>query len=333
MPRTIWKGAISFGLVNVPIVVHPATQSQRLDFDWIDKRDNSPVGYQRINKRTGKPIEAENIVKGYQYEKGDYVFLNDEDFRRANVAATQTIDVLNFVDRDQVPIYYFDTPYYLAPDRRGEKGYVLFREVLRDSGLLAIASVVLHTKQHLAALMPLDDVLLMVTMRYANEIRDIGDLNLPEGKGEHAPAKRELQMATRLVEDMTQDWDPEQYKDEYREDLLRTIEDKIEAGKTHTLEEPDPDSEGRAPAKVIDLMSMLKRSIEERSGSSKTSSSPKSATRKTATAAKKSSGAKSARSSSSTAATKSKAATKSTRSSTARKTASNSSTGGRRKTG
>ncbi|MDX3893170.1 Ku protein [Pusillimonas sp.] len=290
MARVIWKGAITFGLVHVPIVLHPATRVTRLDFDWIDKRDNSPVGYQRINKRTGKPIEAENIVKGYEYEKGDYVFLNDEDFKRANTAATQSIDVLSFVQASEVPLYYFDTPYYLAPDKRGDKGYVLFREVLRKSGLLALASVVLHSKQYLAAMLPLDDVLMLVTMRYADEIRDAGELDIPQGK-DSAPSAREMQMASRLLEDMTQPWDPEQYRDEYRDDLMATIEEKIASGRTHSLEEAE-EAPRRKSGKVIDLMSMLQRSIEERgSGSDKAASGPAKKTpsaRKTSkTAAKK----------------------------------------------
>ena len=271
MARVIWKGAITFGLVHVPIVLHPATRVTRLDFDWIDKRDNSPVGYQRINKRTGKPIEAENIVKGYEYEKGDYVFLNDEDFKRANTAVTQSIDVLSFVQASEVPLYYFDTPYYLAPDKRGDKGYVLFREVLRKSGLLALASVVLHSKQYLAAMLPLDDVLMLVTMRYADEIRDAGELDIPQGK-DSAPNAREMQMASRLLEDMTQPWDPKQYRDEYRDDLMATIEEKIASGRTHSLEEAE-EAPRRKSGKVIDLMSMLQRSIEERGGASGKASS------------------------------------------------------------
>lgn len=264
MARVIWKGAITFGLVHVPIVLHSATRVTRLDFDWIDKRDNAPVGYQRINKRTGKPIESEHIVKGYEYEKGDYVFLNDEDFKRANTAATQSIDVLSFVQASEVPLYYFDTPYYLAPDKRGAKGYVLFREVLRDSGLLALASVVLHSRQYLAAMLPLGDVLMLVTMRYADEIRDASELDIPQGK-QDAPNNREMQMAARLLEDMTQEWNPEQYRDEYREDLLATIEQKIADGKAHALEEAD-EAPRRKSGKVIDLMSMLQRSIDERKG-------------------------------------------------------------------
>src|SRR5690606_33460524 len=272
MARVIWKGAITFGLVHVPIVLHAATRATRLDFDWIDKRDNSPVGYQRINKRTGKPIEGEHIVKGYEYEKGDYVFLNDEDFKRANAAATQSIDVLSFVQASEVPLFYFDTPYYLAPDKRGDKGYVLFREVLRKSGLLALASVVLHSRQYLAALLPLDDVLMLVTMRYADEIRDAGELDIPKGK-DSAPSAREMQMASRLLEEMTQPWDPEQYRDEYRDDLMATIEEKIASGRTHSLDEATQ-APRRKSGKVIDLMSMLQRSIEERGGAAGKSGTP-----------------------------------------------------------
>ncbi|HUH88841.1 MAG TPA: Ku protein [Pusillimonas sp.] len=263
MPRVIWKGAITFGLVHVPIVLHAATRVTRLDFDWIDKRDNSPVGYQRINKRTGKPIEGEHIVKGYEYEKGEYVFLNDEDFKRANESATQSVDVFGFVKAAQVPLYYFDTPYYLAPDKRGDKGYALFREVLRKSGLLALAYVVLHTKQYLAALMPLDDVLMLVTLRYADEIRDTDDLNIPRDK-QSLPAPRELQMAQRLLDEMTQPWDPAQYRDQYRDDLMSTIEEKIASGRTHSLDESS--AAPRKSGKVIDLMAMLQRSIDERKG-------------------------------------------------------------------
>lgn len=266
MARVIWKGAIAFGLVNVPIVLHAATRVTRLDFDWIDKRDNAPVGYQRINKHTGKPIDSEHIVKGYEYEKGEYVFLSDEDFKRANTAATQSVDVLSFVKAEEVPLYFFDTPYYLAPDKRGAKGYALFREVLRKSGLIALASVVLHTRQYLAAILPLDDVLMLVTMRYADEIRDASELDIPTGK-ENMPGAREMEMASRLLDDMTTPWDPEQFRDEYRDDLMATIEEKIESGRTHVVDEADAPAR-RQSGKVIDLMSMLQRSIDERKGSS-----------------------------------------------------------------
>ena len=269
MPRTIWKGAISFGLVHVPIVVHAATRPQRLDFDWIDRRDDAPVGYQRINKRTGKPVASEDIVKGYEYEKGEYVYMNDEDFKRANVAATQTVEIQGFVDAAEVPIYYYDTPYYLAPDRRGEKGYVLLREVLRQAGRLGLARVVLHTRQYLCALLPQGDALMLITLRYAGEILSADDLDLPAGKTA-APAARERDMALRLVEDMTGSWDPQAYRDDYREDLLAAIEKKIKAGRTHVLAEAEDGAKApRESAKVIDLMSLLKQSIEQRGGARK----------------------------------------------------------------
>ena len=269
MPRTIWKGAISFGLVHVPIVVHAATRPQRLDFDWIDRRDDAPVGYQRINKRTGKPVASEDIVKGYEYEKGEYVYMNDEDFKRANVAATQTVEIQGFVDAAEVPIYYYDTPYYLAPDRRGEKGYVLLREVLRQAGRLGLARVVLHTRQYLCALLPQGDALMLITLRYAGEILSADDLDLPAGKTA-APAARERDMALRLVEDMTGPWDPQAYRDDYREDLLAAIEKKIKAGRTHVLAEAEDGAKApRESAKVIDLMSLLKQSIEQRGGARK----------------------------------------------------------------
>ncbi|MBO9329339.1 Ku protein [Achromobacter xylosoxidans] len=269
MPRTIWKGAISFGLVHVPIVVHAATRPQRLDFDWIDRRDDAPIGYQRINKRTGKPVASEDIVKGYEYEKGEYVYMNDEDFKRANVAATQTVEIQGFVDAAEVPIYYYDTPYYLAPDRRGEKGYVLLREVLRQAGRLGLARVVLHTRQYLCALLPQGDALMLITLRYAGEILSADDLDLPAGKTA-APAARERDMALRLVEDMTGPWDPQAYRDDYREDLLAAIEKKIKAGRTHVLAEAEDGAKApRESAKVIDLMSLLKQSIEQRGGARK----------------------------------------------------------------
>src|SRR5690606_11224366 len=149
-----------------------------------------------------------------------------------------SVDVLNFVKADDVPLYYFDTPYYLAPDKRGAKGYALFREVLRESGLIALASVVLHTRQYLAAILPLDDVLMLVTKRYADEIRHASELDIPTGK-ESMPNAREMEMASTLLKGMTAPWDPEQCRDEYRDDLMATIEEKIESGRTHAVEEAD----------------------------------------------------------------------------------------------
>ena len=264
MSRTIWRGAISFGLVHVPIVVHPGARAARLNFDWIDKRDHAPVGYQRINKNTGKVIDSEDIVKGYEYEKGEYVFMSDADFDNANIAATQTIELLDFVAAEEVPLYYFDTPYYLAPDKRGNKGYALLRDALKQSDRIGLANVVLHTKQHLAAVMAMGEVLVMMTMRYANEILPIEELEVPEegGKGKDAPTKAEIDMAMKLVESMTRAFEPERYVDTYREDLLAAIDKKVKAGKTHELTDTREEAPERESAQVIDLMAVLRRSIE-----------------------------------------------------------------------
>src|SRR5918993_395971 len=214
MPRVLWKGAISFGLVHVPVSLYPASRSEGVSFDMIDKRDFSPVGYRRYNKRTGEEISRENIVKGYEYEKGEYVVVTEEDFKQANVEATQTVDIVAFVDAASVAPYYYDTPYYLEPGKRGEKGYALLREVLRKTGRVGIANVVIRSKQHLAALIPLERMLLMNTLRFANEIRSMEDLDLPaEGKG--GLNEKEIAMAERLVDDMSEEWKPEQFKDTY----------------------------------------------------------------------------------------------------------------------
>lgn len=265
MARVVWKGAISFGLVQVPVVLHPGARRASLDFDWIDDRDLAPVGYQRINKRTGKPIASEHIVKGYQYEKGEYVLMSDEDFHQANPTAAQTVEIDCFVRARELPPYYFDTPYYLVPDKRGAKGYALLRETLRRTDRVGIANVVLHNKQHLAAVMVVGDMLVLNTMRYADEIVSQEGLDVPPADLEASGiSAREVNMAQRLVDDMTEKWHPERFHDAYREDLLARIEDKIESGQTHELTQPRQEARAGSGAKVIDLMSMLRQSIESR---------------------------------------------------------------------
>ncbi|MCO4861151.1 Ku protein [Cupriavidus sp. WGlv3] len=267
MPRTIWKGAIAFGLVNIPVVLRPASRSQSLDLDLLDVRDMAPVGYQRINKSTGKPVDKAHIAKGYQYAKDEYVLLSDEDFRRANVEATQTVDIVSFVDAESIPPYYFDTPYYLEPDKRGERGYALLHETMRRTGKAALALVVLRARQHLAAMLVHDDALVLNTMRFADEVLPIAELRLPKvasGKATGARA-REIEMASKLVEDMTEDWAPEQYRDTYRDDLMARIEEKIESGKTHQLTPPAEEEEApRQGAKVIDMVALLRQSLGKR---------------------------------------------------------------------
>ncbi len=266
MPRGLWKGAISFGLVNVPVELFSAEKrSTELDLTMLDRRDLAPVGYKRYNKATGEDVPWSEIVKGYEYEDGKYVVLSEEDFRRANVEATKTVDIQAFVDAGEVPPLYFETPYYLVPGKRGEKAYALLREALKKAGRIGIATVVIRTRQYLAALIPYGDLLLMNTIRYAAEIRPVAELGIPEAslKGAKVTAK-EIDLALRLIDDMAEPWKPEQYKDTYREDLLRRIEEKVKAGQTEEITEPAREgAEEKAPgAEVIDLMALLRKSVE-----------------------------------------------------------------------
>lgn len=269
MPRVVWKGAIAFGLVHVPVALYPASTTNRLDLDLLDRRDFAPVGYQRINKRTGEPVSPSDIVKGYQYEDGQYVVVTDEDFREANVEATQTVEIVGFVSQDDIPPYYFDTPYYLEPGRRGEKGYALLRETLRRTARVGLALVVIRSRQYLAAVIPVGAMLLMNTLRFADEIRSMDELKLPgEDLKKLGVSARELDMAERLVEGMVEDWEPEQYRDTYRDDLMARIEAKIESGRTHVLAETSAPEPAEAGAEVVDLMALLKRSLEGRTARS-----------------------------------------------------------------
>lgn len=264
MARIVWKGAIVFGLVHIPISLKAAAHSEDLDFDWLDRRDMSPVGYSRINKSTGKVIDREFIVKGYEYSKGEYVILSDEDFKRAKPEATQTVEILSFVKTEDIPVYFFETPYFLEPDRRAEKGYALLREALRKSGRSGLARVVLHARQHLAALLVEGDVLMLNTMRFANEILPATDVKVPSQK-ETKPTARELAMAERLVTDMSEPWKPERYADDYRDSLLAVIDQRIHGGKTELLNEPGQPQTARKSAQVIDLVALLKESINSHS--------------------------------------------------------------------
>jgi DNA end-binding protein Ku len=266
MARGLWKGAISFGLVNVPVELFSAEKrSAELDLTLLDKRDLAPVGYKRVNKATGKEVPWAEIVKGYEYDDDKYVVLSEEDFRRANVEAAKTVEILAFVDLAEIEPLFFETPYYLAPGKRGEKAYALLRETLRKSGKAGIATVVIRTRQYLAALIPRDEVLVLNTLRYANELKDVDDLGIPTSafKGPRVTAK-EIDMALRLVEDMSDGWKPEQYKDTYGEDLLARIKEKIKKGQTEEITEPEKEAKEREGAEVIDLMALLKKSVGQK---------------------------------------------------------------------
>ncbi len=246
--------------------LHTAARSSTLSLDMLDKRDFAPIGYQRYNKSTGKVVDWDDVVKGYEYEKGEYVVLTDEDFRRANVEASRTIDIQTFVDRDSISPYYFDTPYFLVPDKGGERVYALLREALEQSKKLAVATFVLRSRQHVAALMPVDDVIVLNTLRYQEEIQKAPAITA--AKKSNGASSRELDMALKLIDEMTEKWHPEQFTNTYHDDLMKRIEQKVKSGQTHSLTQPEAEAaEPRAAGgKVVDLMSLLQRSLEQRGG-------------------------------------------------------------------
>jgi DNA end-binding protein Ku len=252
------------------VSLHTAARANEIDLDLLDKRDFAPVGYQRYNKSTGKVVPWNEVVKGYEYEKGEYVVLTDEDFRRANVEASRTIDIQTFVDRDAIAPYYFDTPYFLVPDKNGERVYALLREALEQSKKLAVATFVLRSRQHVAALMPVDKIIVLNTLRFQQEIQPHPDVAAAVAKKTGATSGRELTMALKLVEEMSEKWKPEQFTDTYRDDLMKRIEQKVKAGQTHALTEPEGEVTERATGgggKVVDLMSLLQRSLEQKGAS------------------------------------------------------------------
>lgn len=264
MARAIWKGSISFGLVNVPITLFPAEERSELHFRMLDHRDRSRVRYSRVNETTGEEIPWGQIVRGYEYEDGQYVLIEPEDFERVAVEATKTIDIEQFVPAKEVDYVYFDKPYYLVPGKGGEKGYVLLRESLRRSGKMGIARVVIRTRQYIAGLIPEGDALLLDLMRYHEEIRSTDQFDLPrKPMSEYRISDREIKMAEQLIDSMTDAWDPSVYKDEYRERLQAYIEEKARSpeGTTRAASGEQAESGG---GQVVDMMELLKRSVDER---------------------------------------------------------------------
>ncbi len=274
--RSIWKGAISFGLVNIPITLYPATRREELRFHFLRKSDLSPINNKRVAEADGKEVAWEEIVRGYQYEKGRFVVLNDDDFSRVDVEATQTVDIQEFVEVEDIDPMFFAKPYYMEPGKGGDKAYNLLREVLRGTKKVGIAKVVIKTRQHLAAVKPQGEVLVLELMHFAEEIIDSGELHLPR---ETKLAKKESDMARQLVESMTGQWDAEKYKDEYKDALLEVIEEKVAAG---GKEAPKPKkTKGAKATNVIDLVAILQKSIQEH-GSSRSKKAPRQKARRKA---------------------------------------------------
>ena len=273
--RVIWKGAISFGLVHVPVALYPASSEGGVDFDWLDKRSMDPVGYKRINKRTGKEIRSTDIVKGVKIEEGHYVVLSDQEIKDAFPKTTQTIEIEAFVQAAEIPFVYLERPYYLEPVAKGEKVYALLREAMAQAGVIGIARVVLHTKEHLAALIPAGPALIMNTLRWSSEIRDPAELKLPAA-GKSSLKDGDLKMAARLVADMTQTWKPGDYSDNFTNAIHALVKQREKAGKTETVQPLEGDAEPASPSNVVDLTELLRKSL---GGRGKTSAPAKAVTK------------------------------------------------------
>jgi DNA end-binding protein Ku len=265
MARAFWKGSISFGLVEIPVTLRPALQTKELSFTLLNRKDFAPVGNRRYDKNTGREVAWDDIVRGYEYEPGEYVVLSDEELKRANPAATQTIEILEFVDGAEIDPLYYDTPYYVEPQKKASKSYALLREALEKSGKVGIARVVLRTRQHIAALLVRDDVLVLNLLRYPHELRATDRLDVPDRKGAKGATAAEVRMAEQLIEGMTGRWEPARFKDEYRDDVMALVRKKVRSNQTHTILEPEPGEEPPAPRReVVDLMPLLKQSLERR---------------------------------------------------------------------
>lgn len=260
--RVLWKGAITFGLVHIPVGLHTASTDQAIDFDWLDKRSMDPVGYKRINKKTGKEIDRDNIVKGFEYEDGHYVIISPQEIEAAYPRTTQTIEILSFVDAAEIPFLFLERPYYLAPINKGQKVYALLRETLVRTGKIGLAKVVIQTKQHLAALVPSGPALVLNLMRWGDEVKPMDGLDLPaEGVKAAGLSAAELKMAEQLVADMSGRFDPAEFQDEFKQAVMSLVDKKVKAGKTETVVQPEEEVPSGG-AQVIDLTELLARSLK-----------------------------------------------------------------------
>lgn len=277
--RTLWKGAITFGLVHIPVGLHTAATQEGVDFDWLDKRSMDPVGYKRVNKRTGREITKENIVKGVEYEDGKYVIISPQEIESVFPKTIQTITIERFIEANELPFVFLERPYYVAPINKSDKVYALLREALISTGKIGLAKVVIATKQHLAALVPSGPALVLSLLRWGDEVKTLEELELP-AEGRKAVSAAELKMATQLVKEMSGKWNPADFKDEFRIRVMKLVGKKAKAGEGKTVLEPE--EEAPQSADVIDLTALLQRSLKGGQNSSS-----KSAAKKTSTTAKK----------------------------------------------
>lgn len=255
----IWKGSLTFGLVNIPVELKTAVRADHISFRLLHKEDLSPVKYERVCSADGETVPWNEIVKGYEYDKGKFVVLTDEDFKAAALEHSKTIDILDFVKEDEIDPRYFETPYYLVPSKGGEKPYALLREAIRQTGSVGIGKIIIRQTQHLAGVKVVGDALVLEIMRFANELVDAKEFNFPDRS---AVRPQELQMAEQLVANLAEPFDPSRYTDDYRANLMKVIKAKMK-GKKVKLEEPEGEAQDSG---VLDLMSRLRASLEEGSG-------------------------------------------------------------------
>jgi DNA end-binding protein Ku len=264
MARPIWNGSLTFGLVNIPVELHTAVRSHRPRFRLLHATDKSPVRFERICIRDGHPVAWEDLVKGYELSKGHFVVLTRDDFKAAAVEKTKSVDIIDFVDASEIDDRFFEQPYYLLPNRNGERPYALLREAMRESGRIGIAKFVLHDEQHLAAVEVIGDALVVTVMRFADELVDAHDFAFPRIE----VRKQELALARTIIGHLAAKWDPAKYTDEYRENLLRIIRGKAR-GKAI-----EPRHRGaKRPSNVVDLMERLRQSLDQSRRSSRGRSS------------------------------------------------------------
>ncbi len=260
--RTLWKGAISFGLVHIPVTLHAATAENRMKFNLLDKRTLNPVGNKQVNKATGEAMPKEEIVKGFEYEKDQYVTLTPDEIKAALPKSTQTIEIESFIDGAQIPAEYYNKPYYVAPAGKGQKPYLLLLETMRRTGKVGVARVVISTRQHLAALIPGEHALVLELLRWADELRDTAGLPLPDA-GQAELGQRELKMAEQLVKDLGDKWKPTAFHDEFREKLEQVVQEKVKAGEGGHIMKPLEGEEAKTGADIIDLTELLRRSLRK----------------------------------------------------------------------
>lgn len=265
MAGSIWKGSISFGLLNIPVTLQKAQEDKDLSFSMLDSKDMSPIKYKKVSAKDGKEVPWNRIVKGFEYESGQFVTLTKDDIKAANPKATQTIDIQDFVDFDEIDLMFFEKPYYLVPQKSGAKGYYLLVEALRKTNKVAIGKIVIRTKQHIAAIMAKGDYLVMEMLRFAHEVLEVDEVDYLKEFEKPKFSAKELKMAEELIEGMSAPWDPDQYKDTYEDDIMKVVAMKVEAGEGQEIDwGPLPDEDKGNSGMVMDLMPLLKKSLEAR---------------------------------------------------------------------